>query len=103
MTDETNKQYYILFYHETYTSNGGNMLVELCNTAVLMSVVQNSSLGHQANYVMIWKHSLFKNQLFYLKEKPETFRLLPLGRTDFFALFIYNEMYFKLLPENRCL
>ena len=40
--------------------------------------------------------------ILYVKEELETFCLSPLGKIDLFALFIYNEMYFKLLPENGC-
>ena len=39
--------------------------------------------------------------ILYVKEEPETFHLSPLGKIYLFALFIYNEMYYKLLPENE--
>ena len=39
----------------------------------------------------------------YVKEEPETFHLSPLGQIGLFAFFICNEIYFKLLHENRCI
>ena len=38
----------------------------------------------------------------YVKEEPETFPFSPLEKMDLFTLLIYNELYFKLLPENGC-
>ena len=38
--------------------------------------------------------------LLYVKEEPDTFRLSPLGQIDQFTLITYNQMYFKLLPED---